>query len=32
MTAVLDEIADAALLEVLLTPEGRADPYPLSIN
>jgi len=29
MTAVLDEAADAALLEVLLTPEGRADPYPL---
>src|SRR5512142_712428 len=29
MTAVLDEAADAALLDVLLTPEGRADPYPL---
>jgi cytochrome P450 len=29
MTAVLDEAADAALVEVMLTPEGRADPYPL---
>jgi cytochrome P450 len=29
MAAVLDEAAEAALLEVLVTPEGRADPYPL---
>ena len=29
MTAVLDGAAETALLEVLLTPEGRADPYPL---
>lgn len=29
MTAVLDQAAESALLEVLLTPEGRADPYPL---
>jgi hypothetical protein len=29
MPAVIDPTADAALLELLTTPEGRADPYPL---
>jgi len=29
MPAVVDPTADAALLELLTTPEGRADPYPL---
>jgi cytochrome P450 len=29
MPAVTDPTADAALLELLTTPEGRADPYPL---
>ena len=28
MPAVMDQTADAALIELLITPEGRADPYP----